>query len=438
MAVDNTVVQSCLANIRQQSQLMKENLSKGSLLPALKHCSNFLNELRTSQLTPKQYYELYIAVYDALEILSNFLLQSYKSKLAKNKDTAFLTDLYELVQYSGNIVPRLYMMISVGTTCMSIKGPETKEIMKDMIEMCRGVQHPIRGLFLRNYLTQRAKDYFPLSSEEDLEETVDFLITNFIEMNKLWVRLQHQGHSSERELRYQERKELKILVGSNLVRLSQVIDDFQGGENYSSEEFYKERIFPAITEQVIECRDHLAQSYLIDVIIQIFPDEFHFLTLNSLLNDVFLHSHPLLKKSELVTTLVDRFVTNHKYEEDLVSVENSTSQVNLDDDQKTKKQPASQNSISMTEVFQSFWDFYLNLQSSQPELPPSEFISILQSLMKLSLTYDPENYENLDKIYLFANDKLSEHTLKSADHEDDKSAQGLWLDLLITPVRYFS
>lgn len=41
-------------------------------------------------------------------------------------------------------------------------------------------------------------------------------------MNKLWVRLQHQGHSREREKREMERKELRILVGTNLVRLSQL------------------------------------------------------------------------------------------------------------------------------------------------------------------------------------------------------------------------
>ena len=29
-----------------------------------------------------------------------------------------------------------------------------KDILKDLVEMCRGVQHPMRGLFLRNYLSQ--------------------------------------------------------------------------------------------------------------------------------------------------------------------------------------------------------------------------------------------------------------------------------------------
>lgn len=41
-------------------------------------------------------------------------------------------------------------------------------------------------------------------------------------MNKLWVRIQHQGHTRDREKRERERQELRILVGTNLVRLSQL------------------------------------------------------------------------------------------------------------------------------------------------------------------------------------------------------------------------
>ncbi|KAM9891945.1 hypothetical protein OXX79_010366, partial [Metschnikowia pulcherrima] len=163
---DNSVLASSLGNIRHQAKLMPENLADGKLMPALKNCVNFLNELRSSAFSPKEYYELYMAVFDALESFSAYLLQSNKSKLEKNKNAPFLTDLYELVQYSGNIVPRLYLMIVVGTTCMAVQSAATKDIMKDMMEMCRGVQHPIRGLFLRHYLCQRSKDLFPVSCME--------------------------------------------------------------------------------------------------------------------------------------------------------------------------------------------------------------------------------------------------------------------------------
>ena len=80
-------------------------------------------------------------------------------------------------------------------------------------------------------------------------------------MNKLWVRLQHQGHSREREKRELERRELCILVGTNLVRLSQL-----DGVDLDT---YQQTILPSILEQVVNCKDVIAQEYLMDVVIQV-------------------------------------------------------------------------------------------------------------------------------------------------------------------------
>jgi hypothetical protein len=32
--------------------------------------------------------------------------------------------------------------------------PHVQDILRDLVEMCKGVQHPTRGLFLRSYLCQ--------------------------------------------------------------------------------------------------------------------------------------------------------------------------------------------------------------------------------------------------------------------------------------------
>jgi vacuolar protein sorting-associated protein 35 len=80
-------------------------------------------------------------------------------------------------------------------------------------------------------------------------------------MNKLWVRLQHQGHSRDREKRELERKDLRILVGTNLVRLSQL-----EGVDLS---MYEQTILPSIMEQVVNCKDVIAQEYLMEVVIQV-------------------------------------------------------------------------------------------------------------------------------------------------------------------------
>jgi vacuolar protein sorting-associated protein 35 len=53
-------------------------------------------------------------------------------------------------------------------------------------------------------------------------DSIEFILQNFTEMNKLWVRMQHQGAPNEKEKREQEREELRLLVGKNLARLSQL------------------------------------------------------------------------------------------------------------------------------------------------------------------------------------------------------------------------
>ena len=95
----------------------------------------------------------------------------------------------------------------------------------------------------------------------NLNDSTQFVLTNFVEMNKLWVRLQHQGHSRDREKREMERKELRILVGTNLVRLSQL-----DGVDL---EMYQTIILPSILQQVVSCKDVIAQEYLMEVVIQV-------------------------------------------------------------------------------------------------------------------------------------------------------------------------
>lgn len=255
-----------------------------------------------------------MAVFDALRHLSNYLYDAH------TQGRHHLADLYELVQYAGNIVPRLYLMITVGSVYMSIPDAPVKEIMKDMMEMSRGVQHPTRGLFLRHYLSGQTRDHLPVGIDEgcvisnvlllfsqsknyyvspvgNLQDSIAFVLTNFIEMNKLWVRLQHQGHSREREKREMERRELRILVGTNLVRLSSL-----DGVDL---DMYQRIILPSILEQVVNCKDVIAQEYLMEVVIQVFPDEFHLYSLGPFLSAT-AQLQPSVNIKQIVIALIDR------------------------------------------------------------------------------------------------------------------------------------
>ena len=105
-----------------------------------------------------------------------------------------------------------------------------------------------------------------------VHDSISFIQHNFSEMNKLWVRMQHQGHTKEKDRREKERLELRILVGTNLVRLSQL--------EAVDKSLYLKSVLPNILEQVVKCRDAIAQEYLMECIIQVFPDEFHLESLN--------------------------------------------------------------------------------------------------------------------------------------------------------------
>lgn len=63
---------------------------------------------------------------------------------------------------------RRYLLCTVGA-CF-IRGHEgaPKDILKDLVEMCKGVQHPTRGLFLRSYLCQ-VGGIFPEIIVEEVE-----------------------------------------------------------------------------------------------------------------------------------------------------------------------------------------------------------------------------------------------------------------------------
>jgi len=256
---------------------MKRAMDGDSLKLALDHATEMLRELRTNLLTPKNYYELYMKVLDEMRELEEYL-----SSLQRGGRS--MVEVYEQVQCCANVVPRLYLLCCVGGVYIASKEAPAKDILKDLIEVIKGVQHPMRGLFLRNYLTLVSKNKLPDVGSPyegiggNLQDAYSFLIQNFIETNRLWVRLQTQGASKERKKREKERMDLRILVGTNLVRLSQL-----EGLDVAD---YKTNVLPKILEEVLSCKDTIAQSYLMDCVIQVFPDDFHLNTLELLLQSV--------------------------------------------------------------------------------------------------------------------------------------------------------
>ena len=222
------------------------------------------------------YYELYMKVCDELMYLEMF----FREQTESGKED--IVSLYQRVQNCGNVLPRLYLLFCVGGIYIKSKQSVCKDILKDMVEMGKGVQHPMRGLFLRNYLSTISKDKLPDKGSDyeaaeggNTDDAVEFVLQNFCEMNRLWVRMQSQGKVKKKKKREKERQQLKLLVGTNLVRLSHL--------DGVTKEGYTKNVLPKILEEVVNCKDPIAQFYLMDCIIQVFPDEFHLNTLEAFL-----------------------------------------------------------------------------------------------------------------------------------------------------------
>jgi vacuolar protein sorting-associated protein 35 len=77
----------------------------------------------------------------------------------------------------------------------------------------------------------------------------------------LFSRLKNEGPVKERQKREKERYDLRILIGTNLVRLSQL-----EGVTLS---IYKDVVLPKVIEIVINSNDKIAQQYLMECIIQV-------------------------------------------------------------------------------------------------------------------------------------------------------------------------
>ncbi|OMJ95824.1 hypothetical protein SteCoe_721 [Stentor coeruleus] len=289
------ILEEAVSIVKKEAFQMQRALDASDMREALKNASSMISEMKTSSMSPKTYYQLYMTVFDQMSRLENYFLEEYRRGRK-------ISDLYEKVQHASSILPRLYLLVAVGSVYITTRELPAKAILKDLIEMVKGIQHPMRGLFLRYYLNKVCKEKLPdKGSEYDTDgegtnDSVDFLLTNLSEMNRLWVRMQHTGTVKDKTKREKERNDLRVTVGENIVRLSSL----QG----LTLELYISTVLPKILEIITSSKDSISQQYLIDCIIQAFPDAYHLHTL-----EPFLETLPQLQPTVDIKSILVNLLT---------------------------------------------------------------------------------------------------------------------------------
>mmetsp|Transcript_12429 Transcript_12429/g.17744 ORF Transcript_12429/g.17744 Transcript_12429/m.17744 type:complete len:1412 (+) Transcript_12429:314-4549(+) len=263
-----------------------------------------------------------------------------------------------------------------------------------------------------------------------VKDSYTFVLANFVEMNKLWVRMRHlptdnktilppsgfqsnfRTHSPQfqkqaRKNRERERNELRVLVGTNLVRLSEL-------EGVTSS-IYGNILLPRILEQVVACRDPLAQAYLMDCLVQVFPDEFHVQTL-----EVLLGVCPKLRDRVNIRTILHNIMSRlRKYHSDALLL-------NDEEDENNVKSSVIVDAISIIEdcIERVF-------EARGPNLTAREALRLHCALMEFSLDVFPEGgLDRVERSLGVCNQVLKRGVDNSSSGNIDYSSDGVTLDEL--------
>jgi hypothetical protein len=338
--------------------------------------------------------------------------------------TYTMMELYDCVQYCPNVLSRLYLQICAASALIRSGEVGARWVFKDLIEAVKCVQNPVRGLFLRHYLLQAFRDKLPdigipidqigslirgtsssaqlaaaptgenvnslengstpatklpdsiadMSDPGTVKDSYEFVLANFIEMNKLWVRIQHlpgdQRTKAVRRRREKDRNELRILVGTNLVRLS-ALDSI-------TSTIYGQVILPTVLDQIVICADPLSQAYLLDCIVQVFPDEYHIETM-----PILLAVCPKLRDKVNIRTILGSLMTrltNYFADEELLDEKDSN---------QVKKSVA-------LDSFRMFDECVQNVYNARgPKLNAKEVIRLQMALLEYSMKCYKGNLEQI-------------------------------------------
>ena len=487
----NVWLEDALSVVKKHAFHMKRAIEENNLRDSLKNASAMLGELRTRQLSPKRYYDLWHNIAFELEFLREFFV----NKEEKHGRSAM--ELYELVQHAGNVLPRLYLLVCVGCVYVESREGKAKDVFRDLVEMAKGCQHPVHGLFLRAYLAQTVKGrgLLPDTGNEleksgggTVEDSIEFTLSNFTEMNKLWVRMQRfnrqqqqqqqsgngggsgtatpggaagggtgggegEGHGNnseaygsgsghgyeqhqqfatsrgiidstqlERDRREKERLELRDIVGKNLTVLSQL----EGVDI----ETYSENVLPRVLEQIVNCRDDVAQPYLMIALAQAFPSEYHLATCDDFLSAV-CSLKPTVQMSAIFTSLSER-LSSYLDEPDLSEEEKTTRRAEFDE----------KNCVKI------FLNRAQEIANENREMSALEIVQIYSSIADFALRQYPNDVNKMNEVLLGVAKAFDAHNVTSEDETRlsmspqryirDQRAVSALVKLLAIPLETFT
>ena len=136
------ILDTCVQEVSNQGFQMRASIDKNKLRHSLKYAKNMLDTLKNPYISPSGYYQLYTSIFDEMQYLYNY----FKEEARRGRR---MKDLYDTVQQCENIIPRIFLLISVGSVYIETGHTNATEVIFVFLFIIKGGQNPLRGLFCR-------------------------------------------------------------------------------------------------------------------------------------------------------------------------------------------------------------------------------------------------------------------------------------------------
>ena len=174
--------------VEYQSEQIKKSLKEKTFSKCLLDTARLLSLLKMSVLTPSNYYLLFNDISDIIQETIEYYIRDKTSRGIKIKY------IYDSVQQSQFLIPRLYLMVIAGTIYLELYPLNYREIIFDLKSMVKCVQNPLRAFWLRYFLYKNIKDKLPVKNGEYINNEKYFSDYFKISIKLLMENLEYMNH----------------------------------------------------------------------------------------------------------------------------------------------------------------------------------------------------------------------------------------------------
>ena len=259
--------------VEYQTELIKKSLKEKNFSKCLLDTAGLLSLLKINILTPENYYLLFKDISDIIQDTIEYYIREKSSKGIKIKY------IYESVQQSQFLIPRLYLMILSGAIYLELYPLNYREILYDLKNMVKCVQNPLRAFWLRYFLFKNIKDKLPIKNGDYINNkeyyydymkiSIDFLMENLEYMNYFILRIRKEFFIDNQILDKNEREKM-------IISEQEIIEEISNIKGLTKKIFEK-NILPKFMEIIYESEnDGIIQQILLETIIKHFKIDLYF------------------------------------------------------------------------------------------------------------------------------------------------------------------